>query len=102
MRKQAAEVVDLRSRRAAQAWRSAAAEPADAPARFFCKRCGSDLFVILESGRVNCGRCAAEMRNLKAGVRSVTPDWRSKLGRSVVASLVVFVLIGTCYLTGLL
>jgi hypothetical protein len=56
-------VIDLKARRAVQPARAFARHHAIAP-RFYCMRCDSELFRILESGLVRCGRCAADIPNL--------------------------------------
>jgi hypothetical protein len=55
------------------AWKAAHGSKPDRPASvarepsvYCCLRCYSDLFRILESGVVRCGKCMSEIRNLRA------------------------------------
>lgn len=54
-------VIDMKARRPSQAARPLAQQLSAKPF-YYCMRCDSELFRILESGRVQCGRCSADIQ----------------------------------------
>jgi len=54
------------------AWKTAHGPKPNRPVRvagepsYCCTRCDSDLFRILASGLVRCGKCMSDIRNLRA------------------------------------
>jgi hypothetical protein len=59
-------VIDMKARKPTQAARPLARQQLSDQRFYYCMRCDSELFRVLESGRVRCGRCSADIQNVAA------------------------------------